>query len=129
MASRTRVAHYLASRLADSGDRAKAVQAAAAWLVTTGRSRQDRYLARDVAQALSERGYVLVRIATARPLDADARAAIESFLRRETGAQTLELEEIIDPALIGGVRLELPGAELDATVRRRLTALVEGAQR
>jgi F-type H+-transporting ATPase subunit delta len=79
-----------------------------------------------VAKLLAERGYVYARVTTARPLAAPVRSSVEAFLRQATGARELELETRVEPAVIGGVRLEIPTAELDATVRHRLAKLVEG---
>ncbi len=126
MATRTQVADYVATKL--SAGRSTAVREAAAWLVATGRARQAPYLARDVAKALSEQGYVYARITTARPLSDETRRQIEAFLRHITGATQLELDTQVDAQLIGGLRLETPTAELDATVRRKLAQLVEGVQ-
>ena len=126
MTTRTQVAEYLADQL--TSGRSSAVQQAAAWLVSRGRARQARYLARDVAAALVERGYVYARVTTARPLSAGARTAVETFIKRETGARQLELEVQINPLALGGLRLEVPAAELDATIQHRLATLVEGVQ-
>ncbi len=124
MATRTQVADYVASKLADG--RTEAVQAAAAWLVATRRQRQTAYVTRDVAKALTSQGYLFARLTTARPLSAASREAVKAFLRAETGATELELETVVDGGVVGGIRLETPTAELDGTVRRQLTRLVEG---
>jgi F-type H+-transporting ATPase subunit delta len=124
--TRTQVAEYVADHLAT--DRPAVLRSAAAWLVSKGRGRQASYLARDVATVLAGRSYVLARVTTARPLSAETRAAVEAFVRAETGARDLELDATVDPAVIGGVRLEIPTAELDATVRQRLAKIVEGVQ-
>ena len=70
MASRMQVAAYIADHLRD--DRRGALRSAAAWLTEKGEPRQARYLARDVAQVLTERGYVWAQVTTARPLSAAA---------------------------------------------------------
>lgn len=124
MPSRLQVATYVADEL--SQGRKTAVRSAAAWLLERGRSREARYLARDVATVLADRGHVLVKVVTARPLDAEAKAAIESFIKRETGAKELEMETAVDATLIGGLVIELPGASLDASVRAKLDKFVEG---
>ncbi len=125
MASRTAVAEYLAGQL--TAGRSDAVTAAAAWLVSKGRRRQAAYLAGDVATVLASDGYLLARLTTARPLNDVSRQSIITFLKTKTGATTIELDEIVDPSVIGGLHLATPTAELDATVRRRLVRLVEGA--
>jgi F0F1-type ATP synthase delta subunit len=127
MISRVQVATYVADNL--EADRPAALRAAASWLLDRGAARQARYLARDVAQVLSDRGYVYARVTTARPLAAAAAAAIEEFIKNETGAQRLELVMAIDQSLIGGAIVELPGAELDGTVRAKLAKFVEGVSR
>lgn len=127
MASRTQVAAYVAEKLPT--DRPAALRAAAAWLADTGRKRQAVYLARDVARELAEKGYVLARVTSARPLTAEAKTGIENFIKSETGATHLELETITDESVIGGVRIELPDAELDATVRKKLANFVQGVSR
>lgn len=124
MASRTQVATYLADHLADG--RAEAVKAAAAWLVAGGRGREARYLARDAAAALAERGHVLAEVVTARPMDPAAVKSVEGFIKQATGAQSLELVQSVDPALIGGIKIELPAATLDASVQAKLDKFVEG---
>ncbi len=126
MTTRTRVAAQIARQL--ETDRETAVQQAAAWLVATGRSRQAKYLVQDVAAALATQGHLSARVTVARPLGPSGEAVIETFLREHTGAAEIELEVIVDPAIIGGVRIETPTAELDATVRRQLTMLVEGVR-
>jgi F0F1-type ATP synthase delta subunit len=100
MASRAQVAAYVAERL--KTDRKGAIQAAASWLIDTGRGRQVEYLARDVAQVLADDGYVYARVTTARPLTDQARAQVEAFIRRATGAHQLELETGVDRGVIGG---------------------------
>ena len=52
-----------------------------------------------------------------------------SFIRRATGAQKIELTDIVDPGVIGGARIEIPGSELDSTVRTKLAKFVEGVSR
>ncbi|GAC1371468.1 MAG: hypothetical protein NVSMB39_5250 [Candidatus Saccharimonadales bacterium] len=124
MASRLQVAEYLAAPLADG--REDAVKAAAAWLIDAGRGRDGRYLARDAAAAMAERGHVLTQVVTARPMSPEALAQVESFVKKTTGAKTLELETSIEPALIGGLKIELPAATLDASVQAKLEKFVEG---
>jgi F0F1-type ATP synthase delta subunit len=124
MVSRVQVAAFVAERLAS--ERPKMLRDAAAWLIETGRIRQARYLARDVAAILADRGYVLVRVTSARPLEGEARASIERFVREQTGARELELETAVDETLIGGVKIETPLAALDDTVRTKLVRYAEG---
>jgi F-type H+-transporting ATPase subunit delta len=124
MASRTQVAAYVADHLEQG--RAEAIRSAAAWLMDHGQARGAEYLARDVAAVLAERGYVTVRVVTARPLSLGARQRIETYVREQTGAKELELETAVDAGLIGGVIIETPGRILDASVKTKLARFVEG---
>jgi F-type H+-transporting ATPase subunit delta len=125
MASRMQVASYVADRL--QSDRAGALRSAAAWLADKGQPRQARYLARDVAQVLTTRGYVWAQVTTARPLSTEARREVEGFIKKATGARELELETALDPDMIGGIKIETPGQALDASIQTKLARYVEGA--
>jgi F-type H+-transporting ATPase subunit delta len=115
--SRRQTARWLADQLLHS-NRQPGVQRAAAWLLVNRQPRAASYLAADVSSALSQRGYLSVRIISAQPLVPATRRRLTAFLRLTTGAKQLEIETQVDPQVIGGVRIEIPGAELDATVQR-----------
>ena len=127
MNSRTQVATYIASRLKEN--RADAIQEAAAWLIDTKRPRQAKYLARDVARILATEGYLALDITTARELSADTKDELARYAQKLTGAREVESHYVIHPDVIGGVLLETPTAQIDATIKRRLTEFVEGAIR
>jgi len=62
------------------------------------------------------------RVATATPLDADVRAAVEATLASRYGA-AIETTFAVDPQLIGGMRLTVGSEVYDGSVRARLVAL------
>ena len=62
------------------------------------------------------------RAVTAVPLSEALQKRLTEALAQATGKQ-IRLSCAVDSALLGGVRLELEGRELDGTVRRRLDAL------
>jgi F0F1-type ATP synthase delta subunit len=127
MTTRTQVADYLASELPKHRSRATLI--AAAWLIETKRTRQAEYLARDVSRLSADNGYLLLAVTTAKPLSAEARAAITSYALGATSAKQVELAELVDPGVIGGVKLETPTARLDATIATRLASFVAEANR
>ena len=65
---------------------------------------------------------VEVRAVTAVPINEKLTAALKAKLDTALG-KTVELSCKVDPACMGGVLLELPGRQLDGTVRHRLDAL------
>lgn len=122
MATRTQIARNMAVGL--KTDHTKAINEAAAWLTTKGKTRQARYLAQDVAWILEQQGYVFARVTTAKPLSPESQAAIIAYIKSESGASEVELEAVVDKGVIGGVRIETPSSTLDETVKNRLQALV-----
>jgi len=99
---------------------------AAAWLLSSGKARQVSYLAKDVARIIAESDYLYAVVTTARPLTPASKDGIEAYLTNVTGAKTIEINEVVNPLIIGGVRIETPTAILDGTVHSKLVNLVEG---
>jgi F0F1-type ATP synthase delta subunit len=118
---RMQVARYVASQLPQQ--RQRSLQEAAAWLIATNRTRQAHYLAQDVAMILARDGYLAAQVTSARPLEPKVKTEIEAFLSKLTAVQHIELTAAVDSSLLGGLRVTTPGAELDATVRTKLTTL------
>jgi len=77
------------------------------------------YLVDYVAQA---RDWRVARVHTARPLDEASQAQLVSSLSSLTG-KNVELQIAEEPALLGGVLVEVGDLRLDATMRGRLGAL------
>lgn len=69
-----------------------------------------------------ERGIVLAEVRTARALDDEQRDEIAKRLRALTG-DTVEINEVVDEALIGGVAVRIGDRLYDASVRSRLERL------
>ena len=69
-----------------------------------------------------ERGIALAQVRTALPLDDTQRAEIASRLRTLTGSE-IEMDETVDPDLIGGVAVRIGDQLYDASVRSRLERL------
>jgi len=69
-----------------------------------------------------ERGISLVEVRTALALDDEERAAIAERLRALTGDR-IEMNEVVDESLIGGVSVRIGDQLYDASVRSRLERL------
>jgi len=69
-----------------------------------------------------ERGIALAEVRTALPLDESGRAEIAARLRALTGQQ-VEMDESVDPELIGGIAVRIGDRLYDASVRSRLERL------
>lgn len=118
--SRRKLAAFCAEELVKGHDITKQL---AAYLVESRRTREYELIARDIESALAERGILVADIATATGLSATSRRAIEAFLASRTSAQKIVLREEVDATLLGGVKVAIPGNELDATLRHKLNQL------
>jgi F-type H+-transporting ATPase subunit delta len=68
------------------------------------------------------RGIALAEVRTALPLDEPQRAAVVDRLHELTG-QTIEINEVVDESLIGGIAVRIGDQLYDASVRSRLERL------
>jgi F-type H+-transporting ATPase subunit delta len=68
------------------------------------------------------RGVALAEIRTALPLEDAQREAVTERLREITG-QTIEIDEVVDESLIGGITVRIGDRLYDASVRNRLERL------
>ena len=56
------------------------------------------------------------------PMTAQQTQALHAKLEKLTG-KTIDLKTKVDPCVLGGIRLDMEGTELDGTVQNRLAAL------
>lgn len=99
--------------------------ALASYAVVGGRPRDlVRTLEWLVDLVAAERGWRVARVHTARPIDPESRARLESTLRSVIG-RPVELEVDTQPSLLGGVLVEVGDLRVDATALGRLEALRE----
>ena len=71
------------------------------------------------ARYYADNGILPVRAVSAVPISPALRERLEQKLRTVTGKQ-VEMTYLVDPACLGGGRLDMDGEQLDGTVRRRL---------
>ena len=85
-------------------------------------------LAPQIADAFRDRtnaarGVAAATVTTAVPLADDARSAVVEAVRGYTGAESVDLDEQIDAAVIGGAVLQIGDRIIDGSVRTRLASL------
>ena len=117
--SRRKIAEFAASKLTEGTPIQDVLRTVAAYLVDTRRTRELELLVRDIEDALAAKGVVVADVASAHPLSATVRAEIAEL----TGAKSVQLRAQVDPSLLGGIRIDIPGKRFDGTIRRKLTAL------
>lgn len=118
--SRRKIAAFFADELIAGRSSVKHL---AAYLAETKRTRETKLIVRDIESALADRGVLLADVASSRDLTTDTKDAIKKYLKKTTGAREVTLREQVDPYLLGGVRIDTPGARLDTTLRHRLNQL------
>ena len=63
------------------------------------------------------------KVYSTRPLTEEERASISSVFAKKIGKQTLRIENVIDPSLIGGLRLQIGNRIYDSSVSTKLARL------
>lgn len=120
--SRRSLAMYVATQLV-SKKRAKVVKELAAYLVETRRTKELTLIVRDINFYLSEVGITSATVISAFDLSAETKKAIEKFIAEKTKSTEVALETEVDPTVLGGVRIAVPGYELNQTIAHQLTVL------
>ncbi len=121
--SRRLLAKIFIDQLEQTDSKAKLTRSLAAYILERKQYKQTDMIINDIVAELARRGHVLARAMTAKPLSSEQRSTITATVAKATGARAVELIEEVEPAIIGGVRLTLPGRELDASIRRQLQQL------
>jgi F-type H+-transporting ATPase subunit delta len=72
-----------------------------------------------VTLAAAQKNRVVATVRVAAPLSSDQRGRLQTALSRQIGRQVI-IQEVIDPGVLGGVRVELGGEVFEGTVAGRL---------
>ena len=110
--SRRKIAQYVAERVRSGLVPEQVMQEVAAYLVETRRVREAALVARAIEDALYEQGTAVVTVTSARPLDDELRQAVAA----QVGMRDVYLREVVDPSVLGGIRLQTADASYDATL-------------
>lgn len=121
--SRRTLATHFANEVLAGASVKKLSRQLAAYLVESRRTSELSLMTREIQYRLSEKGHVMGTVTTAHELSAATKTAIEAFAKQQSNAKSLRLDVIVDESVLGGVKLDLPGHELDATISRQLTNL------
>lgn len=119
--SRRKIASYYADQLL--AGHTEVARQLAAYLVDSRRTRELELIVRDIEDALAARGVMIAEVSSAHELEPATKTAITQFITATSDSQAVHLRSNVDPSLLGGVKINLPGQELDATLRRKLTLL------
>lgn len=119
--SRRVLSQHVAERLRN--DDRTVISELAAYLLDTRRTNEGDLIVRDIESALAESGIVIADVVSAHGLSEQLSAVISSYVSMAAGADEVHLRTQVDETALGGVRVQVPGAEYDGTLRRQLTKL------
>lgn len=117
--SRRRLANFVADNVKNGKLKDSFMEKLAAYIVESGRQREAEMIVRAIEDELQTRGVVVATVTTAHPLTKASRQEIESMIN----ANHIYIREVIDPSVIGGVKIELPDSQIDQTVKTKLMSL------
>ena len=121
--SRRSLSLHVATHLADGKPQKEIAMQLAAYLILNRRTSELDVIVRDVQFYLADHGHISGTVTSARELSSATLKSIEAFTKEKTGAKNVSLDRSIDESVLGGIRIEIPGYELDTTVARQLTIL------
>jgi len=84
--------------------------------------RLDAALRRAARYAADQNGKELATVTVAAPLSAEQQARLSELLERSAG-RPVKITTVVDPELIGGVRIQIADEVIDGSVRARLDEL------
>jgi len=120
-ARRTRIAQVIADKTLKQGGSKRFSQEIAAYLLAERRTGQLDSILRDVQGDWAAAGRVEVIASSAHPLSPAVRADITKQIKRlYPKAQKIIVTEVLDPEVVGGVRLNLADQQLDLSVQAKL---------
>ena len=131
---RHHLAQVIGQRSLKVGNFHKLAREIAAYLLDAGQTDELDSLMRDIMLYRAEHGVVEVEATTAHDLDTKDVADIRALLKKEyPQAKSFSIDRNQDTSVMGGVKLDMPGEQLDLTIRaqvnkfKRLTSSGEGA--
>lgn len=121
MPSRREVALYSAKQLAEGVSPSRVAKNIAAFLIATQSLRSSELLLNEIKRVLAtEYGHVSAEITSAHPLADSLRDHISTLLKPY---KMLELDEQIDPDVLGGVIVRTPSEEFDGSLATSINKL------
>lgn len=119
--SRRKLATNAAVRIAEGEPKKTVLRDIAAYLIDSRRTSEATLVVRDIEAMLMDSGTAVGTVTSARPLSKSSLENVESYVKaHDLRIKRVVLRERIDEDLIGGIKLELPGSQLDASVKAKL---------
>jgi F-type H+-transporting ATPase subunit delta len=124
--SRRQLAAYAADQLLAKQTASSIAKDLAAILIATRRQNQAELLAEDIGWELEHRGKAAnAQVLSAYKLSEQLRKSIEKQVKKAANVEQVIISETVDPAILGGVRIDTASHSWDKTLRQRLTEIKE----
>jgi F0F1-type ATP synthase delta subunit len=108
----------------DSLGAKKAIQQLAAYIIENRIHNQTNEIMDSIqAEYQKVHGIVEATAASVYPLTAELKKRVQDIVANKTGAKKVVLHELIDPSVLGGVKINAPEMELDLTLKTKLAKL------
>ncbi len=120
---RKELAKVLTPMIHKSSDPAKLARQIARYLVEQRRTNDVDGLMRDIIALREQDGTVEVTVTSAFPLSQQLKRDIRSLITRSRKDATVIINEVVDPSVIGGMKVETSEQQLDITIQAKLNQL------
>lgn len=115
------LAQAIAKRTLHVTDKKLLAREIAAYLLAERRTTELESILRDIMQYRTEYGVLEAEVVTARPVDDHVTAEVKQLLSAAyPTAKTIHISKRQDPAVIGGLRVDMANEQLDMTVSAKL---------
>ena len=119
---RLAVASFIANELADKTDSMLPVELAG-YLIAENRSGELEHIMRDVVALRALNGIIEADVRSARPLSSETRTAVKKLIKKwRPDAKRIILNESVEPSLISGFTVDMPGERIDMSAAGKLRA-------
>jgi len=117
---RTKLARLVADKTLQSGLSRRFIKEVAAYLLTERRVNELDSVLRDVQLDWAKAGHVEVIARSAHALTPSAKTGIARRLKPLYPHARITITPVLDPSVVGGIRLNLADRQLDLSVRSKL---------
>lgn len=104
-------------------DQAKLAEAIALYLTQKRRTKELDGIIRSLATLREQDGMIEATVTSAFPLSQDLKRNIRALITAQRSAKHVVINEVVDPSVIGGLKIETGEHQLDVTVQTKLQSL------
>lgn len=116
------LAEAIAKRTLDVQDTKALAREIAAYLLAERRTAELESILRDVMQYRQAYGVLEADVVTAHQLQDNVLQEVKQLLQEAyPKAKTIQLNQVQDPSVIGGLKIDMPNEQLDMTIKARLS--------